>query len=151
MLVVTGGEPLLQEEALGKLLQWLPEWEVEIETNGTLPPPTWADRCQWNVSPKLANSGEPKEKRWHPEILRQFTGLDAIFKFVVQQESDLPEVEQYIREVPLPRERTYLMPEAANREDYLARRARVRHWARTLRVHFTGRYHLLVWGGEAGY
>src|SRR5215212_8206816 len=38
-LVVTGGEPLLQAPALAKMLALLPEMHVEIETNGTIPPP----------------------------------------------------------------------------------------------------------------
>ena len=59
-LVITGGEPLLQAEAIEQLLCLLPEsMYVEIETNGTIAPtPTLAKRVnQWNVSPKLAHAG----------------------------------------------------------------------------------------------
>ena len=38
-LVITGGEPLLQAPALGRLLELLPDVSVEIETNGTTKAP----------------------------------------------------------------------------------------------------------------
>src|SRR5690606_33351346 len=61
-LVLTGGEPLLQQKAVVELFKQLTSrLFIEVETNGTVPPlPELAARVnQWNVSPKLANSGEP--------------------------------------------------------------------------------------------
>ena len=71
-VVVTGGEPLIQAAALVKLFALLPaQLAIEVETNGTFaPPPERARRVtQWNVSPKLANSGEPLERRVSPGAL----------------------------------------------------------------------------------
>ena len=58
-LVITGGEPLLQGGALADLLAQIPDMEIEIETNGTTKAPSHVDIRvdQYNVSPKLAHSG----------------------------------------------------------------------------------------------
>ena len=87
-LVVTGGEPLLQAPALARMLALLgvrpreggglgeagetsardrrlrgDAPTVEVETNGTVAPPPALDALihQYNVSPKLAHSGNPSE------------------------------------------------------------------------------------------
>jgi 7-carboxy-7-deazaguanine synthase len=67
-LVVTGGEPLLQREALAALLAELPGHTVEVETAGTLLPGDALDACvtQWNVSPKLTSSENPEHRRIVP-------------------------------------------------------------------------------------
>ena len=39
-LVLTGGEPLIQQKALPALLRLLPDHAVEMETNGTIMPDT---------------------------------------------------------------------------------------------------------------
>jgi organic radical activating enzyme len=62
-LVITGGEPLLQGLALVKLLAHLPGWRIEVETNGSVAPTAALDPliAQYNVSPKLAHSGNPAD------------------------------------------------------------------------------------------
>ena len=66
-LVVAGGEPLIQQTELNNVLLPLKMegYYIEIETNGTIPPTnsllSLAD--QWNVSPKLENSGNPLSAR----------------------------------------------------------------------------------------
>ena len=62
---------------------------MEVETNGTVAPlkPTWnGDVDQWNVSPKLDSSGNPRERREQREALEALARLpNAYFKFVVTQ------------------------------------------------------------------
>mgnify|MGYP005994409001 FL=1 len=94
-LVITGGEPLLQAPALGRLLELLPDVSVEIETNGTTRAPTPLDIRidQFNVSPKLAHSGNPAELALLPERLDAYaTDPRAWFKFVIAEPSDVDEV-----------------------------------------------------------
>src|SRR5262245_57463008 len=73
-LIVTGGEPLLQQAPLIALFALLPDpIVVEAETNGTIAPlPALIDRVdQWNVSPKLANCGDALSLRIRREALEQ--------------------------------------------------------------------------------
>ena len=94
-LVITGGEPLLQAPALARLLELLPDVSVEIETNGTTRAPAPLDIRidQFNVSPKLAHSGNPAELALLPERLDAYaTDPRAWFKFVIAEPSDVDEV-----------------------------------------------------------
>ena len=94
-LVITGGEPLLQAPALGRLLELLPDVSVEIETNGTTKAPAPLDIRidQFNVSPKLAHSGNPAELALLPERLDAYaTDPRAWFKFVIAEPADVEEV-----------------------------------------------------------
>ncbi len=70
-LVITGGEPLLQAPALARMIAALPAMRIEVETNGTVAPPPAFDALvqQYNVSPKLAHSGNPAELALVPERL----------------------------------------------------------------------------------
>jgi len=94
-LVITGGEPLLQAPALARLLELLPDVSVEIETNGTTRAPAPLDIRidQFNVSPKLAHSGNPAELALLPERLDAYaTDPRAWFKFVIAEPADVDEV-----------------------------------------------------------
>ena len=77
-LVLTGGEPLIQQKALPALLRLLPDHAVEMETNGTIMPDTELLKrvTQFNVSPKLPHSGNNDVKTWKPDILRCLAGTE---------------------------------------------------------------------------
>lgn len=98
LVVVTGGEPLLQPGLL-PLVQELAAAgrEVEIETNGTVVPvPELVSSGAWfNVSPKLSGFGDgmPEERRIVPAALRAFVaGGRARWKFVVRGAGELAEI-----------------------------------------------------------
>src|SRR5204863_10000958 len=66
MVVISGGEPLLQQSHLAPLLAAAEQrqWRIEVETAGTLAPAAALDAVdRFNVSPKLANSGNPVDRR----------------------------------------------------------------------------------------
>ena len=118
-LVVTGGEPLLQAPALAKLLDLLPDIGVEIETNGTTKAPPRLDIRidQFNVSPKLAHSGNPAELALIPERLDAYaTDPRAWFKFVIAEPSDLDEVLALHERYRFRPDHVFLMPEGTDRE-----------------------------------
>lgn len=128
-LVVTGGEPLLQAPALARMLALLPGVRVEIETNGTVGPPPALDALvqQYNVSPKLAHSGNPAALALLPERLAHWAAEPrAAFKFVIAEPSDVDEVLGLMAQHAMPAERIYLMAEGtdpatlARREKWLA-------------------------------
>jgi 7-carboxy-7-deazaguanine synthase len=152
MVVVTGGEPLLQQRGLEVLLVALKDrgWRVEIETAGTIAPAIVGSLVdQWNVSPKLANSGNPLERRYKPDVLRAFESTGrATFKFVVCEPSDLDEVGAMVEECALGN--VWIMPEGVDaatlerRSQELAEDVIKRGW------NLTTRLHILVWGDRRG-
>jgi organic radical activating enzyme len=122
-LVITGGEPLLQAGALAEMLAHLPDMAVEIETNGTVAPPARLDVRvdQYNVSPKLAHSGNPAELALIPERLDAWASEPRAFlKFVVASRDDVAEVLALQQRYRFRPERVFLMAEgttsAAQRE-----------------------------------
>ena len=121
LLVVTGGEPLLQSEELAELLARLrreiPYLEVEVETNGTVDPRAVIDYVdRLIVSPKLSNSGLPEEVRRVSEgvieVIR--TRRDRVYvKVVVEGPEDTEELLRLVKELGVDRDRVYLMPQAS--------------------------------------
>ena len=149
-LVITGGEPLMQQAPLEKLLSLLPDsLHVEVETNGTLvPTPALTRRInQWNISPKLLHSGNPQQKSHNPEALAFFASLPhAWFKFVVQSEQDW----ESIAALGLPQERILLMPCATTRAALEAARPAVVDMCLRHGVRLGDRLHLTLWDDKKG-
>jgi organic radical activating enzyme len=111
-VVITGGEPLLQQNKIVEVIKHLPNWNVEIETNGTIMPLPELSNCQFNCSPKLENSGNEKQKRYKPEVLEFINSLpNSWFKFVVSETKDLEEIDQIVSECGLIPEKILIMPE----------------------------------------
>jgi len=116
-LVVTGGEPLIQQKKIVDLLKLLPEWQVEIETNGTIMPLEKLRRCQLNCSPKLKNSGNSLTRRYKPEVLRAINNWPiSQFKFVVVEINDLNEIAMIAKECSLNKNKILIMPEGRTAE-----------------------------------
>ncbi|MCW1985753.1 UNVERIFIED_ORG: organic radical activating enzyme [Sphingomonas sp. R1F5B] len=147
-VVVTGGEPLLQAAALARVLAALkatrPGLHVEIETNGTLAPSPAIDPLidQFNVSPKLAHSGNPAELALIPERLTAWAADPrAFFKFVVASPADCAEVAALQAHYGIPGERLFVMPEGTDsatlrrREKWLSALALDHGWRMTDRLH----------------
>jgi 7-carboxy-7-deazaguanine synthase len=151
-LVITGGEPLLQQAALSELLDLLPAGLfVEVETNGTRAPSTELLRRvnQWNVSPKLANSGEPHERRIVGEVLATFRDSGrAYLKLVVSDEASVSEATSLLASLAWPPSRAMFMPQATTRNAVLESLPQVAHWAVNAGVALSPRLHLLLWDGE---
>ena len=152
-LVVTGGEPLLQGAALARMLSQLPAMHVEIETNGTIAPPPALDAQvrQYNVSPKLANSGNAPELALRPERLAAWAGDPrAWFKFVIADRRDLGEVLHIQRDHAIAGNRIFLMAEG---RDSATLHARMRWLAEICADHgftLTDRLHIHLYGDTRG-
>ena len=151
-LVLTGGEPLLQQKELVELTKLLPGTPfIEVETNGTQIPsgdfvgiPT-----QFNVSPKLSNSGMNEKLRLNFEALDLFTSLEtALFKFVVCNQVDLDEVKSLQSKLNLPASRVHLMPEGRDAETLHKRALWLADICRDHGYRFSPRLHVLLWGNE---
>ena len=153
MLVVSGGEPFLQQRALVPLLRRAVDagWRIEIETAGTIAPE--ANLLEvvtaFNVSPKLENSGNSLVERYKPVALDalQASGK-AAWKFVAKCIEDLDEIgdlagRHHLRPI-------YVMPEGTTpdvvsfRAQQLAEAVLDRGW------NLTTRLHVLLYGNRRG-
>ena len=114
--IITGGEPMLWQRETQILLRQ-PEFNslknLTIETNCTQLFKAGFDKflqglvagdytkepvhITWSTSPKLSISGEKWDKAIKPEVARQYADIPnshLYFKFVVQDEQDLEEVDR---------------------------------------------------------
>ena len=153
LVVITGGEPLLQQSHLPPLLRPLVDRgiEVEVETAGTLAPSAELLELvtRFNVSPKLANSGNDLDHRLKPDVLQAFQASGrAAFKFVAVDDADLDEIQGIVDDNALTD--VWVMPEGTDAETIVTRsRALIdpvleRGW------NLTTRLHVLLWGNRRG-
>ena len=153
-LVITGGEPLMQQDDLAELLTFLkPKFYVEVETNGTILPNNTLSVLvdQWNVSPKTKNSGNPLEMCEDNECYTFFSKKkNCYFKYVVESEEDLIEINQLISKYNLEKERVLLMTQAMTKEEILAKEKNVFTISKKNNLGFSPRLHVMKWGSQRG-
>ena len=153
-LVITGGEPLLQAPALACMLALLPEGiAVEVETNGTVAPLAALDAVvgQYNVSPKLAHSGNPAELALIPERLAEWAGNPkAFFKFVIVEPADVDEVLELADRFAIPPERVWLMAEGTDRATLRERESWLSQLCLTHGLTLSKRLHIELFGDLRG-
>ena len=151
-VVVTGGEPLespLFTPLVGALAGR--GYTVEVETSGTLAPPTDApSSIQWNVSVKLAGSGVAEERRINAAAIRALLERDAWWKLVVSEPGELGEVLRLTERFALPRERVLLQPEGLRSEELAARSPWIVEACKAHGFRFSPRLHVLIWGARRG-
>ena len=154
-LVVTGGEPLVQQRALTPLLERLKDggfW-IEVETNGTIvPAKKWLGFVDhWSVSPKLENSGNNLPARENPRAYCFFRDLpSAHFKYVLEKPSDVGEVRALLAKYKLAPDKIVLMPQAQNRDALLDRSRWVADICKSEGYAFSTRLQVLLWGNRRG-
>ncbi len=156
-VVLTGGEPLIQQEGWMGLIRALrsidPAYVFEVETNGTLAPDAEfaAAVDQFNVSPKLANSGMDAGLRLKPEALKAMVSTGkAWFKFVLTAPGDLEEIESIASLVAIPKDRMLLMPEGRTVGELNATSAWLAELCREHGYRFSDRLHVRLWGDKRG-
>lgn len=153
LVVVSGGEPLVQRSGVADLAQAL-TWHgiaVEVETNGTIHAgPALGPVSAFNVSPKLANSGVVRHLRVKPEVLAEFHGSGkGRFKFVCSDVDDLAEVDEIVGLARLAPSAVWIMP--AGTDEIIEWRLRdLAEPAIERGYNLTTRLHVLVWGDQRG-
>lgn len=125
-LVITGGEPLLQQRNIIDFLGRCPvDYHVEIETNGTIELDARLQSfasVQINCSPKLRKSGNVGKRALVAKALKSISDFyNSNFKFVVVDKEDLGEVVIVVNEFNLQREKIIIMPEGTS-VDVLSKR-----------------------------
>lgn len=154
LVVITGGEPMIQQTSLAPLVRQLVDSgiEVEIETNGTIlsHEPILDAHVRWNVSPKLSGSGVDPERALHLDALRRYAELGAVFKFVACGSAELDEIAALVDRLGIERRRVWVMPEGTSAAAVvggmraMATKVLQRGW------NLGGRTHVLLWGNERG-
>ncbi|UBI40082.1 MULTISPECIES: 7-carboxy-7-deazaguanine synthase QueE [Streptomyces] len=153
LVVITGGEPLLQQHAVILLAQALADSgkRVEIETNGTYLPSRKliAAGAHFNVSPKLSNSTMPYARRIRPRALEAFAAAPhRAFKFVACEVGDLEEIDELVARHGL--SPVWVMPQGTTAQAVIdgMRALAPEVVARGYRL--STRLHVLMWGDERG-
>ncbi len=179
-VVITGGEPVLQQVVLAKLCQRIKEeleLHITIETNGTL---FNEELCKWidlfSISPKLRNSIPSPEKlaqydidysapfkmhaqkRYNLEVLQSYIDLcnssnkELQLKFVVGRNSDREEIiTDYLNKLTnYHKEDILLMPLGANVEELHQSSPLVLEMAIANGWRFTPRIHIELFGAKIG-
>jgi len=158
-LVVTGGSPLLQQEALVKFFNEFHRVYnftpfVEIENECVLTP--WNTLIPyiyvWNNSPKLSTSEVKKEKRYIPILIKEMAGMpNSWFKFVITCEKDWNEIEaDFLKPALIQRKQIILMPEGMTRYDLNNNREMVVNMAIRENIRYTSREHIVIWDKAIG-
>lgn len=155
-LIFTGGEPMLHQEKIFAYMTWFNTthgfWPfIEVETNGTIDPSVEMVNIvdQWNVSPKLTNSGVSEEARINPKALARFDAMDhAMFKFVIAKDEDAREVAETF--LPLNRKRIVLMPAGATQDELAVTRPLVAELCKAYGYRYSDRLHVVIWNLKTG-
>lgn len=163
-LVLTGGDPLIQQEAF---VNWCLDistrghvtkpWFIEVETEGVLMPSEPLARLvsQWNVSPKLRNSGMRKSARFKKDVLQWHAqqaakDVGTCFKFPVSRREDMEEIEDLIDEIGNIDKMVILMPVCDTRIGFEKAAEDVVELALDYGYRFGPRLHLTIWDRKTG-
>ena len=159
-VVITGGEPFMQPQALISLCQQLQQrgLHITIETNGTLFESVEADLL--SISPKLANSNpatsnhhfQPHQRlRINQPVLRQFLDYyNCQLKFVVETEPDLVEIQQLQQEMQIPSSTIVLMPQGITRDQIKGKQNWMVEICKQHRYRYSPRLQVDIWGDQRG-
>lgn len=154
---ITGGEPLIQQKQLLKLVKAFYEKynfvpRIDFETNATiLPDETWSLiwHATFTTSPKLRSNGDPEDKTYKPQVLRWHADRNSGFKFVINKAEDIEEIwEKYVEDtkgINVAKKRIWFMPCSGSRQEHIERAEAVAEYAKAMHVNFSPRLHLLIW------
>lgn len=159
-VVLTGGEPLLHEKTITEYMDHVSfvhggNTFYEIETNGSIHPQSIkfiGQISQWNISPKLSNSGVPLSKRLNPDAIIFFSYVEnAQFKFVISNRADFMEVVRtYLMPYNIPPKKVWLMPAADNEHDLQRVSQEVAEICMEEGFNFSSRLHVAIWNKKTG-
>ncbi len=158
-LVITGGEPLLQQKRIVLFLDYLASQHdcrpiIEIETNACYRPlPALDEKVQyWNTSPKLKNSGMAAEKRIVTDALAFFNANPkTMFKFVIRNNDDWTEIQNdWINTGHTAPNKIVLMPAASSIAELLEVNKVVADICIANQIRMCTRLHVEIWNQLTG-
>ncbi len=154
LVILSGGEPMMHQrrQAFQAMIgDRAHEWH--IETNGTIVPlpETIAHVAHFAVSPKI-NTRDPEKKRLKSDALAVFAGLAgkrrAIFKFVAKAPHDVDFAAFLTRELGVPPEAVWIMPEGVEADALLQRARELADTVLAYGFNLTLRQQVLMYGTE---
>lgn len=155
LVVITGGEPLLQQDRLLPVVTALSAAgrRVEIETNGTVKPlPQLAEHITaFNVSPKLASfaGDRDRDRRINADALSTLaTSGRSVFKFVAGSVADLDEIGDLVGRFELTP--VWVMPEGTASGELVSRMRNLADAVLARGWNLTSRLHVLLWEDTRG-
>ncbi|WP_019030771.1 7-carboxy-7-deazaguanine synthase QueE [Salinispora arenicola] len=153
LVVITGGEPLLQQANVTALAERLAAAgrRVEIETNGTIvPSPELAALVErFNVSPKLPSFAADGDRPVNGDALAAFVATGrAVFKFVVSGRGDFDVIGDLADRYGLAP--VWVMPEGTRSGRFVANLRALAEETLRRGWNLTGRLHVLLWEDARG-
>jgi len=158
LVVLTGGEPMIWQRQLAKVVRNLPECEFEVETAGIIIPRELRSQKEvmFNVSTKL-KSARPGLNSRNSLALREFSKIAkkgrAIFKFVISPKTfddDVTEVEEIQLNYDIDPRLIYLMPEGVIPGRVMDGMRRLAPMCLEKGWNLTTRLQILMWGNIRG-
>lgn len=154
-VIITGGEPLAHSDMsprneIKPLLTELKKLNshITIETSGVVFIPDLP--CDlMSVSPKTSNAGK---SAINLDVLQKLIdSYDHQLKFVIVDEQDITEVAEILKKLNnVDRSKVMLMPQASNRETYLAKAPVIAELCIKHGFTFCPRLHVLLWDNQRG-
>ncbi len=161
-VILTGGEPTLFD--LSKL--FLENIQFHVESNGTLIPTEsilvklkdgteikreamkkkTIKQFNWVISPKLSNSAQSIEKNAMTYWSSWSKNFHCIFKCIIKNGQDIKEVEDFIKQFQIPKEKVFLALEGFTRESQLQNRLVDEILDKGF--HYSPRLHVLLWNRQ---
>ena len=159
-VVITGGEPMIADE-LSKLCKALESSaeHITIETAGIAYVPDLSCNLM-SISPKLSNSlpADAKLTALHDDSLLDSAVLKELIdhyeyqlKFVVDRADDIDEINETLADIdPVKTDKVFLMPQAANRSEYIEKSPMVAELCKQTGFSFSPRLQILLWDNQRG-
>lgn len=138
-IVITGGEPMLQQDVISATRREFPDYYIEVETNGSQECRCYDDVNLFTVSYKTSNSG-------NAAYGLKTANDKCVYKFVIRRKDDFDEIEAIIQQYQLPPEKVFLMPEGVTRDEILRKHQFVADFCAQSGYNFSTRLHILNWG-----
>jgi organic radical activating enzyme len=160
LVVLTGGEPLLQQHRAGwrVLCGTLKErgCTIQVETNGTIVPNSASrDLVQtFVVSPKLANAGVHRggtDPTLRSEWVEIAESGKAHLKVVCESAADVADAVGLARTVGWPFSQVWVMPEGVTVQALNGRWRTIAEAAAQAGINATHRLHILAWNDQRGH
>lgn len=140
-LVLTGGEPLIQQESLNKLLSFInKDIFVEIETNGTIEEKLQYEKLHYNISPKLQF-----DKTLHIPLNKSYS-----LKFVDEcNEECRQRILKFIENCE-DKSIIYIMPEGKTIDEIKIHQLQTVEFCMKYGFNYCHRVHISLWNGKKG-